>query len=348
MALGEFLDRLAGALFGGRDPGEAAEAALVAEMVERVVDAVEPRVRLHSRYRHRLEPCVRRTFAHLRDIAVRLPEPVVLARAAWTTEPSLNALFATAGDIPACLGNSRELRGFFADPANAAVNEAVALLAARREERTVFAPRLEGEMLRTDVAQVTVGFAGHRLLAPAATALAARREVGKRLVLRLAQVALKGIVDQDLKATELREHKAYLAASLRMLQLARDGMEGLVDDPATIEARIASVQAEIGRTVEAYAEARGSLATLDGYLEHIEAVFGHPGDHVQLLTTDLRLSLMGVKLEPGDAGPANAFRLHELSDGRELTVAVAFVRCPREEMPPEVDRIAEAERLLRA
>jgi hypothetical protein len=121
-----------------------------------------------------------------------------------------------------------------------------------------------------------------------------------------------------------------------------------VDDPATIEDRIAKVQSEIAQTVEAYAEARGGLATLDGYLEHMEAVFGHPGEHVILRSTDLRLSLMGVKLEPGDAGPANAFRLHELSDGHELTVAIAFVRCPRDEMPPEVDRIAEAERLLRA
>jgi hypothetical protein len=348
MALGALLDRLAGALFGGGDPGEAAEAALVAELVELVVDAVEPRVRLHSRYRHRLDPCLRRSLADLREIATRLPEPVVLSRAAWSTDPCLNALFATASDLQACLGDSRELRGFFADPANATAQEAVALLVARREERTVFTPRLEGKVLRTDVAQATVGFARHRLLAPAATALAARREVGRRLILRLAQVALKRIVDQDLKAAELREHKAYLAASLRMLQLAHDGMQRLVEDPATIEGRIAAVQAEIGRTLEAYAEARGSLATLDGYIGHIEAVFGHPGDHVQLRTTDLRLSLMGVKLEPGDAGPANVFRLHELSDGRDLSVAIAFVRCPRSELPPEVDRIAEAERLLRA
>ncbi len=348
MALGALLDRLGSALFGGRDPGEALESALVAEMVEAVVDAVEPRVRLHSRYRRCLEPCLRRTFAHLRDIARQLPEPLALNRAAWSAEPFFNALFATAGDAESCMGDSRELRDFFADPANAAVGDATALLVARREERTVFAPRLEGEVLRTDVAQVTVGFAGHRLLAPAASAQAARREVGRRLLLRLAQAALKRIVDQDMRATELNEHKAYLAAVLRMLQLARDGMQGLVDDPATIEDRIAAVQAEISRTVEAYAEARGNLATLDGYLEHMEAVFGHPEEHVLLRPTDLRLSLMGVKLQPGEPGPANAFRLYELSDGHGLDVTIAFVTCARGDMPALIDRVAEAERLLRA
>ena len=54
------------------------------------------------------------------------------------------------------------------------------------------------------------------------------------MIERLAQVALSRIVATDMKATELQEHKAILGARMRLLNLARDGMEGVVKDPATI------------------------------------------------------------------------------------------------------------------
>src|SRR5262249_20208613 len=183
-------------------------------------------------------------------------EPVLLTRAAWSDDARLNAFFATADDVPACLGRSNELRTFLDDPANREVQEAYALLGMKREERTVFGPQLDGDALRHDVAQVTVSFSGHRLIAPSATLAATRREVGRRIIQRLAQVALSRIVALDMKATELQEHKAYLGARLRMLNLARDGMEGIVKDPATIADEINAVERELKETVDGYIETK--------------------------------------------------------------------------------------------
>src|SRR5512138_1923926 len=94
--------RLAGALFGGGD--KSVDAALIAEMTDAVVDAVEPKVRMHSRYRQKLEPCIRTSIAHLRSLGSALAEPLPLTRAAWASDPRVNAFFATADDVPACLG----------------------------------------------------------------------------------------------------------------------------------------------------------------------------------------------------------------------------------------------------
>ena len=69
-----------------------------------VVEAVEPKVKLHSRYRQKLEPCIRRTIDHLRSLVREPLEPVLLNRAAWASDPRVNAFFATADDVPACLG----------------------------------------------------------------------------------------------------------------------------------------------------------------------------------------------------------------------------------------------------
>jgi hypothetical protein len=149
-----------------------------------------------------------------------------------------------------------------------------------------------------------------------------------------------------MKATELAEHKAYLGARMRMLALARDGMEGIVKDPATIDEQMKSVQRELKRTVDGYIEAKSSLATLDGYIGHVQDVFSHPDQHVSLSHTSLHLDRMGIKVERDAAGQVNQLNLVELSIGEELRVAVAIARCPRSELPPKEDLVAQAERYL--
>jgi len=347
MAISLF-ERVAGALFGGRDVSAdaAAERELVADMIELVVDEVEPRVRSYGSYRAKLDPCICKSIAYLRSIGRESWEPILLTRAAWSDDPRVNAFFATADEVPACLGRSTELRAFFENPANSDVQEAYALLGMKKEERTVLAPQLEGDALKLDVPQVVVNFSEHRLIAPGPTLAATRLEAGRRIIRRLAQVALSRIIALDMKATELQEHKAYLGARLRVLNLSRNGMEGIVKDSATTAEEIKAVERELKETVDGYIEAKTSLATLDGYIEHIDDVFSHPERHIAFNRTPLRVSRMGVKASEATLGPINELNLAELVIGENLRAAIAIVLCPRGEVPPKMDLVAKAERYL--
>ena len=326
-------DRLAGALFGsGSKP---ADAELVAQTIDAVVEAVEPKVKLHSRYRQKLEPCIRKSIDHLRSLGREPLEAILLTRAAWASDPRVNAFFATADDVPACLARSHELRRFFDQSAAA---EAYALLGMKKEERSVLGV--------DDVQRTTVSFSEHTLVAPSDTLAGARVEVGRRIVLRLAQAALARILAIDEKATELGEHKAYLGARLRLLRLAEDGMEGIVKDVTKIAADRKVLERELKETVDGYIDAKGSLATLDGYLGHIEEVFSNPGEHIGVSHSRLRVSTLGVRMADDAIGPANELGLVELSIGADFRAAIAVARCPRTEMPSKEDLIAQAERLL--
>ena len=126
---GALFDRVFGVLFGRGEPERIDEdAGLVAELTDLVVDTVEPRVKAHRRYRQKLEPCVRRTMAYLREIGRTPLDPLLLARERWADDPRLRAFFARADDIPEFLGRSKELRAFFEDPAQLGVQDAFALL----------------------------------------------------------------------------------------------------------------------------------------------------------------------------------------------------------------------------
>jgi len=349
MAVSSLLERVASALFGGREAsvGDQVEPELLADAIELVVDAVEPRVRYHGGYRHKMESCVCRSIAFLREIARSSHlEPVPLTRAAWGTDPRVNAFFATPDDVPECLGRNQELRAFFEDAANLQIPEAYALLGMKMQERTVLAPQLEGGALKQEVAQTTVSFSNHRLVAPAATLAASRLEVGRRIIRLLAHIALSRIVALDAKATELEQRKASLAARLRLLELGRDGMHGIVEDPAAHAQKIEALQRELKETVGSYVEAKTSLASLDVYIEHIDDVFSHPEQHIALTRTPLRLNRMGYKVDEASTEPINEVVLTQLSIGENLHAAIAIAHCPRSELPPKVDLLAKAERYL--
>ena len=200
--------------------------------------------------------------------------------------------------------------------------------------------------MQRDVRQTQVSFTGHRIVDPTATLAATRLDVGRRIILRLAQVALGRIVEADSKATELQQHKAYLGARLRLLRLAQDGMEGIVKDSATIAAQMKEVEAKLKTTVDDYIEAKASIATLDGYIGHIRDVFSQPEVHVALSHTPLRVSRLGVRVEGEASGPVNDLALAELSIGADWRAAIAIVRCPRAEVPSKEELIAHAERSL--
>jgi hypothetical protein len=346
MAATSLFDRVVSALFGQVDVKDEAEQQLIGDMIEMIVDTVEPRVRLRSGYQDKLKGCVRATIACLRSIGKTPLEPVLLTRANWNEDARANAFFARADDVPAFLGRSKELRAFFDDPANAEVEEAFALLGMKKEEKTIFAPSFEDGILKQDVAQTAVSFSDHRLVAPFATEQQTRLEVGRRIIRRLAQVALGRILALDEKAVDLQQQKGYLSTRLRMLNLARDGMEGIVDDPATIGEQIRAVERELKETVEGYIEAKSSLATLDGYIAQIADVFSHPEQHLTLTQSEMRINRMGIKVDDGTDERHNALTLAELNVGDTLRGVVALVRCPRSELPAKEDLLANAERYL--
>jgi hypothetical protein len=344
MPFATLFSNVASKLFGASPAGGAVEPELVQMAVEAVVDAVDPRLRTVSGYARKIAPGMASTIMHMRELAKDMPAPIVLSRDAWGKAPLLNAMFATANDVPEVLGRSAELRAFFDAPANAAFNEAHALLGALKAERNVLAPAIVNGQLRQDVAQTTVNFSGHRVIAPGADFMACRREVGLRILRRLAELALERITAIGERATALEQRKALLGARLRMLHLRRNGLQDIAGPAHDETAEIAAIERELQATVDGYVEAKASLATLESRLAHITAIFGAPADFVSYKRVGLRVNRMGYKIDEGSDEQASDLTLGELSIGDGLKAVIVFVVCPRAELPAKESLSARAAR----
>jgi hypothetical protein len=340
------IDRVVLALFGDRPDKEAvADQALVDDLTEAIVDIVEPRVRLRTGYRDQLADGVRATIAHLRELGHAVLEPIVLSRAAWSQDPHVRAFFVSPDDVPAFIGHSREAREFFDQ--HPGCDLAYALLGMKREERRVLAPRMEGGVMRQDVAQTTVGFSRHRLLALAEEQAQTRLQVGRHIVARLTQLVLARIVAVNAQTKDVHLQHAYLGMKLRMLEHGRNGMQALVTDPRQIELQIADVERAFKETAEGETGAKSSVLTMEGYIGHINAVLAHAEQYVRLTRVDMRVDLKGTKVEePTSEDPVNELELTDLFIGEGLSATIALVRIPRTEMGPKEDLLSQAERFL--
>jgi len=344
MAFADLFSGVAGRLFGAAAPPDA-DQAIVEQTIEAIVDAVDPRIRSDRHYRRALEPGVRRTIAHMRGIAQRLPAPIVLSPESWQREPLVKACFARPEDVRALLGRSRELYRFF--DANPACAEGHALLGARREERSVLAPALIDGQLRRDVAQVSVSFDRQRLFALAADAAACRREVGAGLFRRLAALAVERSLGTERRVKDLEERKGILATRLRMLQLRRDGIQRAFEDEAEDPAvEIARLERALQGTLDEFIAEKASLKTLEGIIDGVRAIFEAPDRQLAIETVELRLSGTGMRLETGSSEAAIELQLQELRLGEAVRGVIAFVRCARADLPPRDDAIRRAERSL--
>lgn len=344
MAFADLFSGVAARLFGAAAAPDA-DQAIVEATIEAIVDAVDPRIRSDRHYRRALEPGVRRTIAHMRGIAQHLPAPIALSPAHWQAEPLVRAGFARPEDVRALLGRSRALYRFF--DANPGCAEAHALLAMRREERTVLAPALVGGELRQDVTQVAVSFDRQRLHAPAADAMACRREIGAGLFRRLAALAVERSLDTERRVKDLEERKGILATRLRMLQLRRDGIQRAFEDEAQDPAaEIAQLEKALQSTLDEFIAEKASLKTLEGIIDGVRRIFEAPEKVLGLETVVLRLSGTGYKLEAGSSEAATELELHELYIGENLRGVIALVRCARQDLPPPDEALRQAERTL--
>lgn len=317
---------------------------LVEALIEAVVDAVDPRLRVVSKYREKLAPGVRHTIAHLRALGREVPEAVELSRSAWSANPLVSAWFAAPDDVLALLGRSHELHAFF--DSNPGAPEAVALLGMQMQEKTALGAALVGEAVQQEVAQKTVSFSGHRIIAPAGDALACRREVGTRILRRLAALALQRIIAREQRASELEERKAILATRLRLLTLRRGGLQSIAGDAADESAEMESLERALKTTVDDYIETRTHLATLDGTIGIINEILGAPDTFLSLAIVRQRVNRMGI-IVPAEANEAATdLALHELSIGNGLRAVIVLVRVARAEMPSRDDRFKDAARQL--
>jgi len=314
---------------------------LIARAIERAVDGTDPRLRALSGYQKKLRAAAVHAIDHVVSLVDGLRAPLELGGARFATDPELVAYFASVAQVQELLALDPELNRWRASAPDGD-EHIVALLLMERHERHVFGVALEGEILRHDVAQTTVSFAGHRLVDPAAAQDETLRLLRRRAFDHLLSLALGRITAAHAEREELERDRYLLRRKQAALAAGHWGFDAAAGktppDPQALQQQLAEIESQL-------AALGAGPGLLKAHLDIVADVLAQAEKNFWVAREPLVVDRLGVKQkEPGATAPP--IELAVLHNAAGASLVGRLIGIARAELPPPRDLLREAQRYL--
>ena len=295
--------------------------------VTHAASRVDPLIKQVSGYEHILAPAVEHAYGYCERLAVAIPGPFPISRAAFASDPLMHALFGSADDIETMLATSQCVRDYLSGEAAILSGQCCALLGMRPKITAGFGTRLAGEVIQRDEPQKTLTFADHTLAEPSADLDSAHR----RLADTMFDGLLKGFVTH---VDEVREERQELRDAESMARaMARAA------GPESHTRRLADLQERLRETADAL-QPEHLIHTLASHLAAPEA-------SLILKPVQQWVDRFGVLVEnEAERDHADRLRFVELTTRDQRRWVVMVVKIERSEARAAVERFDARRRYI--
>ena len=327
-------------IFGSNQARGGYPESLIEMAIERAIDGTYPRLRAVPGYKKSLREPVIHAIDHVISLVDSIPEVIQASKIDYSKTPILSAVFVSPDHMREVFGGDAVL-GEFRENNAAATESITALLLAECKAKNTLGVALEGEILRRDVAQVTVSFGNHRLLAPATSEDESRRLLKHRAFDHLISLGLMKIGEAKGERAELNHHRELLRSKLGVLQKSGwsfDRQDGGQGDPVKLQQELDEIEGQLNGLVV-------DDRTLIGQLNVIVDVLANAEKYLWAEGVELHLDKMNIKREAGGAD-ANQLCFTELHNARGSKLAVLLVSLNPDELPQRQSFAANISRAL--
>ena len=305
---------------GRRLPDHKQEDAVLAE-IERIALETDSTILPVRRFRKKILPSVQHAMEYISGLIPQIPGPVDFDPGRWEHDPLLRAMFTSREELIGVLKSSKEIENFFR---RTNASQAFAILVAEPKEKKFFGTEKNGEIVRRDVPRKAVFFEDFKVFAPATDLAQALVQVQHRALVSLFTQAFEKITDLQLWKEELEKHRELLEFKVKWPEdtdLETDLNHKEADDNQTQE----SLKA-LGDITRKLQEIKAELDTPEDRIEHLNAILLNPEQHLRLKTVSLKLSRLGIRLDPSSTEPANEFTVAEFELGKESKQVLLWIR----------------------
>jgi hypothetical protein len=304
----------------------------VRKALDRVGEIVDPLLQSAPGFERELTPAVEHVLGYCEGLIAALPGPIDINRQAFSGDPLVHALFATADDIDQMLGRSQAVRDFLAEPQCWESEYFYAMFAARRQQKKQLGIGQQGNVLQNDVPQVVVYFSDQTLVEPHCN-----------LEVTLENLRCRGL--ESLLRTfhdhveTLRSERDGLRADVSMQRAHLTVLRGKSPGPefATHTRHLAELDARL-REKAASLLPEALLAALADYLREPEASLG-------LSPVSITVDRLGVVSEQaGDDVNVHTLKFSEFRGRDKRNYMAMLARIRRDEAQAAVDLVQDQRR----
>lgn len=292
--------------------------------IERIIRESDSTILSVRRFRKKILPSVRHAMQYISGLIPQVPGPVDFDPGRWDDDPILRAMFISHEEMTGVLQSSKPLKKFFR---RKNVSRAFAMLVAEQKGKEFFGTEKNGEIVRRDVPQKAVFFENFKVIDPAADLTETRLKVQHRALVSLFTQAFEKITDLQLWKEDLEKQQELLEFKVQQPEGSDLGTDlNLTEADDNQIQKSLEVLSDINRKLE---EIKAELDTPEDHIKHLNAVLLNPEQHLRLKTVSLKLSRLGIRLEPSSTEPANEFTVAEFELGQDPKRVLFWIRVER-------------------
>ncbi len=295
----------------------------ILEATDRVVQVADPAIRQARRYKQVLREPIAGCMAYFRSMSDLLPGPVELRPDRYYDDPMVKALFASPGELEEVLRFNPAINLF---RKQGHVGQVQAMMSMEKNERTIFGPKQEGELLLREVSQQAVSFSNHRIVALALDMETTKEGLVDRGLEVLATVAMERITTLRAHKAELQGKKEYLQGMVKILG-GKNRRQGIFAVPSVKNRdelrKVEQLLAEVSQELEELAD---RIAPPEHSLSQLESVMREPEKMLTARSQTLHLDWKGVRVDDSPGSEGNDITLLEfaMEDINRSAVLVSF------------------------
>lgn len=319
---------------------------LITLAIERVIDGTDPRLRALSGYRKRLQPAVIKALDYTLELVDSLPPSIALSSQQFSKDDCIRSFFASPEHINEFLNQSRALQQYMKKRTGLEPESIHALLVLTRVERNVLGIEMVGEMMRRDVAQVSVSFSNPRLSALKDEESKNRFEIKKDVFDYFVDLALKDIVSAREQQRETSQQRSLLAQKHRTLKSGNWGMESLLSGESENIVDAAGMERDLNKLESDLQRQQTTPLTLDQHLESIVHSLSAVRERLWNEPLQLRLNRMGIKSKQDSDSSTVTLQLNEYCSAEGGRIIALPITIPFDKIPAKPDLLADIDRYL--
>jgi len=304
------------------------------EAIERVVDGIEPKMRYSPGYKKILNNGIATSLAYISNLVDTIPGPLFISSKTFSTDPQVNAYFATVTDVQDIFSDSMELRSFFESPENGDMDVACALLCMNETEKTVLGMELHDDVIQRDVIQTALSFSEHKILSPGPGEAEVRTCVKQCIFDGLITHALQQIVELKQQKQGLEIQRGMLNSRLKTRQSQGGGLSSLLSTATETKLSV-DIEQKISANEQKLEKLPASWDAPRYYLGVIENILSQPENFIDMKVKSFNITKMGIVADDDSSQSTNTIHCNEISIANVLKRVVAIVCYPRSEMLPK-------------
>ena len=303
------------------------------EIIEHLIDDIDPRLRAIQGYQDTLTPSVQHVLEYGENVCANLPGPIEFSKDAGRSNATVRALFANNKQMVEVFSRCRELQEFFRQYPSA--DQAYMVLGMKKTESRVFGMEQQGEIVRKDVPQVNVSFDDYRISHPSYDEMALRKHLRERALHECVAQAINRLMDEKNLTDEMHEHELKLKMQLGMLQNQHHGLSSMMAGDAPISDKIRLVKRHLNKVEHKLDEMKQDVGTLNAFLDKVAKMLDQPEKLLDVSQISLCLDRMNRLIESEAADEADRIKLGQVVfSGKDKRVGI-LATFPRRELVPE-------------